>query len=182
VTDTYGFRAAVVMAILTCFLLWRDYAIMGGCGRAHGQDRPYMSQADQHTVKVCLVAEAHPGPDYLAILTTLSRRGPLAYMARHYCNVWVTHHPSPRQEAIRRLPDGPGARPYRYHWRKAGEALEAFLGGARAMCVATDFGDAREDARRMRRAHMVPVDCGTEEGPTANLFWTRPPVRVANRR
>lgn len=155
---------AITMALAACGLFVRDCVT-----RAHAQDR-------DDVVARCLVAEAPPGPDYGAILAVLSRRSSsLEWGALHYCALYVTRHPSPRQLAIRQLPGGPSARIYARHWQAAQDALRAFRAGDRSRCPASHFGDALEDARRARRAGWVRVDCGA----TANLYWTVP-VRVAS--
>lgn len=162
--DLPALWVALSLALCACGLLARDCAT-----GAHGQDRPLSAQ-DRVYAAQCLVAEAGPGPDYLAILSVLARRGSLGWAATRYCAVHVTRHPSRRQSEIRMLPLGPARVRYARHWRAALEAVGAWEAGARPACVADHFGDRLGDARRARARGLVVVDCGR----TANIFWRRP--------
>lgn len=163
------------MSIALCLFIIGACVGIHACGvdLAHGQDAPRhaLTDRDRADVARCLVAEAPPGDDYPAILSVLARRSrDVAWGARHYCALFVAHHPSSRQREIRMLPDGPAARRYARHWRAALAAIDAFEQGARASCDADHFGDHLRDARRARRAGWLPVDCGR----TANGFWRLP--------
>src|SRR6185369_13109741 len=76
-------------------------AISGyGCTHvADAQDGPrVLTAGERHDAAACLVAEAAPGPDYLAILYVLaSKSSSLGHAARRYCALFVAHHPSLRQ-------------------------------------------------------------------------------------